>query len=154
MGPAFLDLQIITNTDLEKASAFFTAHAIGYLVGSLVGGVLYDKFNKLLVLCVSTAGMGIVTAVIPLCTPYIVMIAVHFVSGFFKGPLNTGKYSNDAVCSIYDIILTCLPRVSVNHITCTCIYVHILIMLLSLYTIILNQSKSDLPSIIFPEIPS
>ena len=38
-GPAFLDIQIITQTNVEQASFFFTASSIGYLVGSLIAGV-------------------------------------------------------------------------------------------------------------------
>lgn len=45
MGPTFLDLQIITNTDLEKASAFFTGASIGYLAGSITAGALYSRVS-------------------------------------------------------------------------------------------------------------
>ena len=43
-GPTFLDIQTITHTDVTEASAFVTSASFGYMVGSLVGGAIYDKF--------------------------------------------------------------------------------------------------------------
>jgi FHS family Na+ dependent glucose MFS transporter 1 len=92
MGPAFLDLQIITSTDLEKASAFFTSGSVGYLLGSLVAGIVYERVNKSVLLGASVAGMAAVTAVIPICSPYVLMIAMQFLCSCFKGALDTGKF--------------------------------------------------------------
>ena len=90
-GPAFLDLQIITHTDVKAASFFFTASSVGYLVGSLVAGMVYDKLNKSLLLLLTVLGMAVTTVALPWCTIYGMMIAVHFVVSVFGGGLDTGQ---------------------------------------------------------------
>ncbi|XP_046559263.1 LOW QUALITY PROTEIN: sodium-dependent glucose transporter 1A-like [Haliotis rubra] len=89
-GPSLLDLQIITGTDLSQGSAFFTAAATGSLVGAVAGGAIYDRFNKYLSLFISMAGHGLTVAVIPLCSPYWLMIAMFVAHEFFLGIFKTG----------------------------------------------------------------
>lgn len=89
-GPAFLDLQIITHTDMEAASFFFTSSSAGYLVGSLVAGVVYNKLNKSLLLLLTVLGLAVTTVAVPWCSPYTLMLAIHFVASLFAGGLDTG----------------------------------------------------------------
>ena len=42
-GPAFLDLLLISGVDIEKGASFFTAGSFGYIVGSVLSGVLHGK---------------------------------------------------------------------------------------------------------------
>ena len=42
-GPCFPDLMLILDTDLETASWLFTVGAFGYLFGSMLGGIVYDR---------------------------------------------------------------------------------------------------------------
>ncbi|XP_067662743.1 sodium-dependent glucose transporter 1C-like [Haliotis asinina] len=90
-GPSLLDLVIITGTDLSQGSAFFTAAATGSVVGAIAGGAIYDRFNKYLSLFISIAGHGLVVAVIPLCSPYWLMIAMFFTQEIFLGIFKTGS---------------------------------------------------------------
>ncbi|XP_067660327.1 sodium-dependent glucose transporter 1A-like [Haliotis asinina] len=89
-GPSLLDLLIITGTDLSQGSAFFTAAATGTVVGAIAGGVIYDRFNKYLSLFISLAGHGLIVAVIPLCSPYWLMIAMFFTQELVLGVFKTG----------------------------------------------------------------
>lgn len=91
-GPSFLDLQVITHTRLEEGSAFMTSHSVGYLFGSLISGILFDKFNKLVLLFFTIAGNGITVVVIPWCVLYEMMIAIHTVKGLFSGGLDACMY--------------------------------------------------------------
>ncbi|XP_046566541.1 sodium-dependent glucose transporter 1-like [Haliotis rubra] len=91
-GPSLLDLQIITGTDLSQGSAFFTAAATGSVVGAVAGGAIYDRFNKYLSLFISMAGHGLTVAVIPLCSPYWLMITMFAVHEFFLGIFKTGVF--------------------------------------------------------------
>ena len=90
-GPSFLDLLIITNTDLKRGSAFFTGQAVGYLVGSFLMGVLYDKLTKTLVMFLSIFFMGLSVGVIPFCSHYVLMIAICFFNAIFLGAVDTGN---------------------------------------------------------------
>jgi hypothetical protein len=50
-GPSFPDLRMIVNKDLGTASWIFTITAIGYMLGSLVGGKQFvtDRISTLLI---------------------------------------------------------------------------------------------------------
>ncbi|PVD19262.1 hypothetical protein C0Q70_19748 [Pomacea canaliculata] len=88
-GPAFLDIQIITQTDVESASFFFTAASVGYLIGSLTAGVVYDKLDKSMLLIMSLLGLSFTTIALPWCSPYALMIAIHFICSLFGGSVDT-----------------------------------------------------------------
>ncbi|XP_046360933.1 sodium-dependent glucose transporter 1A-like [Haliotis rufescens] len=90
-GPSLLDLQLITGTDMSQGSAFFTAAAVGSLVGAVAGGAIYDRCNKYMSLFISMAGHGLTVAVIPLCSAYWLMIAVFVAHEFFLGIFKTGS---------------------------------------------------------------
>lgn len=87
-GPSFLDLQIITHTRLEQGSAFMTAHSVGYLIGSLVSGILFDRLNKILLIFFAIFGNAVTVAIIPWCSRYELMILIHWVKGMFSGSLD------------------------------------------------------------------
>ncbi|CAG5134955.1 unnamed protein product [Candidula unifasciata] len=88
-GPTFLDLQIITNTDLEQASAFFTGASIGYLTGSITAGTIYSRLNKNGLMFSGTLGMGIVAILTAYCKPYGLMIFIKFAGGVTAGFVDT-----------------------------------------------------------------
>ncbi|XP_033761423.1 sodium-dependent glucose transporter 1-like [Pecten maximus] len=89
-GPALPELQIITGSPLEKASAFLTAGATGYMVGSLLSGILFDRLNKHLLVCSFTVCGFVNFIIIPWCYRYELMIVVQFCRGMFGGGLDAG----------------------------------------------------------------
>lgn len=90
-GSTFLDLQIITNTDTDKASVMFTGTSVGYLVGSIVCGLIYDRFNKSLLLFLSLVGNAIATISVPFCPLLGIMLVFRSLQGFFGGAVETGE---------------------------------------------------------------
>ncbi|XP_062618670.1 sodium-dependent glucose transporter 1A-like [Saccostrea cucullata] len=90
-GPTFPDLLHITNTKLEKGSLFFTMNTVGYLLGSIVNGFLFDKrlLDRNLLMFLIIAGYGVILAVIPWCEIYTVMVIVFIIKGSFAGGLDT-----------------------------------------------------------------
>ncbi|XP_061180632.1 sodium-dependent glucose transporter 1A-like [Saccostrea echinata] len=90
-GPTFPDLLHITNTTLEKGSLFFTMNTVGYLLGSLLMGFLFDRrlLDRNLLMFLIIAGYGVIIAVIPWCEMYEVMVTVFIVKGSFAGGLDT-----------------------------------------------------------------
>jgi predicted MFS family arabinose efflux permease len=60
------------------------------LLGSLFGGLGYDRFNKIGVFVTIVSSMGVVTAVTPWCTYLPAMLVVHALHGVFNGALDTG----------------------------------------------------------------
>ncbi|XP_060085156.1 sodium-dependent glucose transporter 1-like [Ylistrum balloti] len=91
-GPSFLDLQVITGSSLREGSAFMTAHSVGYLLGSLTSGLVFDSLDKVLLVFYPVLGNAVTIAIIPWCSPYGLMVFIHWVKGLFSGGL-------DAVCN-------------------------------------------------------
>ncbi|XP_063424372.1 sodium-dependent glucose transporter 1-like [Mytilus trossulus] len=84
-GPTILDLKNITRCSLGQASFLFNANTLGYLSSSVIVGFTFERFNKLLQMCVAAALLSVVVAVIPWCSVYEVMVTIHFLKGFFMG---------------------------------------------------------------------
>ncbi|XP_052248788.1 sodium-dependent glucose transporter 1-like isoform X4 [Dreissena polymorpha] len=100
MGPSFTDLRQIVNEDLESASWLFTICFMGYLLGSIIGGVLYDRFDKLLLIALSCFLMGLSTGFVPYCESFPLMLTMRFLAGLGAGGLDTG--GNADMLSIWD----------------------------------------------------
>ncbi|XP_070191385.1 sodium-dependent glucose transporter 1A-like [Littorina saxatilis] len=88
-GPSFLDLQLITHTNVQQASAFFTAASAGNVAGSLVSGVIYDVWDKSLLLILCVLLMGVMALVLPFCSRYWVMVVACFLVTTFGGSVGT-----------------------------------------------------------------
>ncbi|XP_064614236.1 sodium-dependent glucose transporter 1A-like [Liolophura sinensis] len=89
-GPTFLDLLLILNVHLEQGTLLFTSGSVGYLGGSLIGGIVYDRFNKELTLMISTLMMGVLTVVLPFTRYLPVMAVVNCLRSCFMGGLDAG----------------------------------------------------------------
>ncbi|XP_060586052.1 sodium-dependent glucose transporter 1-like [Ruditapes philippinarum] len=70
------------------------------MLGSLVGGILYDRFNQVLMIAISTVVLSVFTGVTPWCTWFPAMMMVTFMSGFGSGWLDTGGNVN--IISLWD----------------------------------------------------
>lgn len=88
-GPAILDLQIITNTDIQQASAFFTAGSAGFVTGALLLGLVYDLLSKSLSLILGLVGMAVLTGATPFCRQFGGMVAAIVISSIFEGGVDT-----------------------------------------------------------------
>lgn len=90
-GPTFLDLVTMLDVDIETGSVLFTSCSVGYITGSLIGGVMYDKVNKELTLFLSTLLMGVFTALVPWCRTLVLMCFVNALRGIMEGVQDAGK---------------------------------------------------------------
>ncbi|XP_052803647.1 sodium-dependent glucose transporter 1A-like [Mya arenaria] len=100
VGPSFSDLRQIVKQDLDSGSWLFTTASIGYLLGSILGGILYDRFNKLLIIGFSCIMMAVFTGFQPWCRSFPLMLVLRFLSGLGGGGLDTG--ANADMVSIWD----------------------------------------------------
>ncbi|XP_053374264.1 sodium-dependent glucose transporter 1-like [Mercenaria mercenaria] len=101
MGPSFPDLRIIVDQDLDTASWLFTIAAIGYMVGSFLSGILYDRFNKVLLIAFYAVVLSVFTGLVPWCQWFSVMMVVKFICGLAAGGLDTG--GNADIISIWGV---------------------------------------------------
>ena len=89
-GTTFPDLRAIINENLETASWLFTATPAGFLLGSVLTGLLYEKYNKVVLLVVSILGAAGASAAVPWCTEFYLMLFVRFLYGSMAASLDTG----------------------------------------------------------------
>ncbi|XP_064614155.1 sodium-dependent glucose transporter 1-like [Liolophura sinensis] len=90
-GVVFLDLVLITNSDINTGSLLFTISAVGYMIGVLIIGVLFDKFNNDILYCTCVFLLGLTVLLIPWCTSLPLMVAVFGLRSFFMGPADSGS---------------------------------------------------------------
>lgn len=88
-----IDLKERINTDTTHMALIFTARSVGYLLGSLVGGFLFDHFDKQLLLMVTLIVAALATSIIPWSLTLTVLTVMMSLQGMSMGVLDTGKIS-------------------------------------------------------------
>ena len=89
-GPTLLDLQQQTNTDTETVSRIFTGRSVGYLLGTIVSGMLFDCLNHNVLLMFGLLLTAFGTAAAPWCATVQVLVLVFAFPGVSMGFLDTG----------------------------------------------------------------
>ncbi|KAG8186959.1 hypothetical protein JTE90_028255 [Oedothorax gibbosus] len=90
-GPTLLDLQHLVHTDTKNIAFIYTARSIGYLVGSLGGGVLFDLLTrKQFVLTLFNLATAVTMLGIPWCRSIVALTAFMVGNGASLGVLDTG----------------------------------------------------------------
>lgn len=97
-GPSYIDLRMISSTDLASGSWILTSRFIGSTIGSTIQGVLAGRWNSKLVFGSSMIGSCIAFAVIPWCSNLTAMITGHVVLG-----VGLGIYASGISADIYRI---------------------------------------------------
>ncbi|PFX24485.1 sodium-dependent glucose transporter 1A-like [Stylophora pistillata] len=90
LGPTLIELACQAQTELAEMSFVFTARAIGYLIGSIVGGWLFDKYNGHLVLSLSCVWAAVMMWALPYVTSLIGLLLVVVFMGLALGSVDTG----------------------------------------------------------------
>ncbi|CAG2192941.1 NAGLT1 [Mytilus edulis] len=90
LGPVLPDLQVLTSTTLDEASYYLTALSLGYLLGALFAGWIFRKRHQMITMSTLTAVFATLTAVIPWCKNYVLMITVFLIRGSARGVIDAG----------------------------------------------------------------
>lgn len=90
LGPTLLGLARQTGSELSAISFLFTARALGYLVGSFVGGRLYDRFPGHWTMAGGLVAIAALLAAVPLVPLLALLTAVLLVVGFMEGVVDVG----------------------------------------------------------------
>eukprot|EP01129_Flabellula_baltica_P007784 TRINITY_DN3042_c0_g1_i1.p1 TRINITY_DN3042_c0_g1~~TRINITY_DN3042_c0_g1_i1.p1 ORF type:complete len:162 (+),score=25.60 TRINITY_DN3042_c0_g1_i1:99-584(+) len=90
LGPAFPFLTNATNTTVGELSGVFTSRAIGYLIGSVVSGPLYDKFNGNVITGIALFFTGVSVFFVPFVESGILLGFITSFQGLAMGSLDTG----------------------------------------------------------------
>jgi len=90
LGPTLADLASNTQATLSQISYGFTATALGYLLGSFLGGRLYDRRPGNPVMGVMLLLIALSMALIPLIRVLWLLIGLLLLLGMFEGALDVG----------------------------------------------------------------
>ncbi|MCJ7702924.1 MAG: MFS transporter [Anaerolineales bacterium] len=90
LGPALPYLAEKTGSLIGEVSILFSTQAAGYLLGSIVGGRLYDRLPGHLVALVAMVGIGVTLGLTPLIPLLWSLSAVLFILGMMQGALDVG----------------------------------------------------------------
>ena len=91
LGPTLMELKCQTGAQLEQMSFAFTSRSIGYLLGSITGGWLFDRYNGHVILSVSCLWATLMMLVLPYVRSISGLIIVVGLLGIGLGSLDTGR---------------------------------------------------------------
>ncbi|XP_052067625.1 uncharacterized protein LOC127706946 [Mytilus californianus] len=89
-GPTLLDLGDKINTDTTHMALIFSARSVGYLLGALIGGFLFDILDKQLLLTATLFVAAVATLIIPWAVTLMVLAVMFSLQGVAMGVLDTG----------------------------------------------------------------
>lgn len=89
-GPTFLSPVTELQADASPISSIYAARSSGYLIGSIIGGILFDHYNRLFLLFISLLLTAIFITVTPWCHVLWLLVACMVLLGMTMGFLDTG----------------------------------------------------------------
>ncbi|XP_072015468.1 uncharacterized protein [Amphiura filiformis] len=90
VGPTLKELQHHLGVDFPRVSYVFTGRSIGYVIGSIIGGMTFESFHPLMMIALTLGMSGIGLLVTPYCHQLMAsVLAISFV-GVAMGALDTG----------------------------------------------------------------
>lgn len=93
IGPALLDLGVLTHSSIDTVSYIFPVRCFGSIIGCLIMGFLYPRINFHLFYSLVSIAFGFVHFVIPLSSSFhdllINFVCCGIISGFINTSVNT-----------------------------------------------------------------
>lgn len=89
-GPTLLDLCDQVKATTAQIMIVFASRSVGYLLGAIMGGFLFDCFNKQLLLFCTLLVAGVASMAIPWSLTLVVMATMFAFQGITMGTLETG----------------------------------------------------------------
>jgi len=89
-GPTLLKLAEHTSSALNQINSLFLFSSFGYLLGSYIGGRIYDRVPGHRFMSGVLVFLGIMVALVPLATSRSVLFSIVLILGLFKGALDVG----------------------------------------------------------------
>lgn len=89
-GVALLDLADVYNTDVKNVAQLATTRGVGILVGSFLGGRLYDRYNTQVLSVIMMLLASLSVLLTPLCVHIWYAHAASVLAGVSSGAMDTG----------------------------------------------------------------
>jgi len=90
LGPSLPYLALNTGSTISKISILFTAKSGGYLLGSIIGGRLYDRVPGHAVAFAAILGIAVATMLTPVIPFLWVLVLILGLLGMLEGALDVG----------------------------------------------------------------
>lgn len=90
IGPTLPALAQHTRVGVRELSSVFTAQSLGYLIGSIVGGRLFDRVKGNPVMAAVLFIMSVMAALVPVMPSLLLLVAAVFILGAAEGVLDVG----------------------------------------------------------------
>ena len=90
LGPTLQGLAHNTGSTLAQISSLFLLNSFGYLLGSITGGRVYDRFKGHPILSLALLMVTALMVAVPLTTSLLFLQALFFIIGFSVGLLDVG----------------------------------------------------------------
>ncbi|KAM4633642.1 sodium-dependent glucose transporter 1 [Polymixia lowei] len=90
IGPTFEDLAVNVNKNISNISYIFVGRSLGYIGGSLLGGILFDCMSPHLLLGFSMLVTALGMCAIPFCKKALLLTGLMSSIGMSMGILDTG----------------------------------------------------------------
>lgn len=90
LGPTLSGLAANTGSTLGAIGVLFSARSLGSLLGSVLGGRLYDRFSAHRILAGVILVMAFLTALVPIIPELWLLTLLMFVAGVAQGIVNVG----------------------------------------------------------------
>ncbi|XP_022252238.1 uncharacterized protein LOC106468196 isoform X2 [Limulus polyphemus] len=84
------DLRRSVQSDKDSIEYIYTARYGGYLVGSIAGGILFDRYNRQFLLFLSLLATAVGIVVMPFCAKLAALMTCTAITGITMGFLDTG----------------------------------------------------------------
>ena len=91
-GPTLIDLKNRINSNYETVSTAVSGRSVGYFIGTVIGGLLVDRYGKFceLMIAVSLDGGALATVALPWVPKAELIWFLSCVQGTFEGVINIG----------------------------------------------------------------
>lgn len=90
LGPMLPQLAGSLNTTIGAISILISAKSIGYLLGSIGGGRLYDRFKGHYLIAIAISFMALIMIMIPLLRSFVILAILMATLGLLEGFLDVG----------------------------------------------------------------
>lgn len=90
-GPTLQGLANNTNSTLAQISSLFLIRSLGYLLGSLNGGRVYDRTKGHPIMATALVGMAVIMGLAPVVSALWLLAGLLMILGFAEGMLDVGS---------------------------------------------------------------
>ena len=91
LGPSLVDFRYILSTSLSQVTLVSTITALGYCLGTLVGGFAFQYFNRQLFVIISMSITALICAFCPFSPSLIIFLSLGLVFSFGTGTLDVAQ---------------------------------------------------------------